>query len=154
TLNGGGGGDTLDYSAYSTGVRVNLSSHTALNIGSVTAIENVTGTAKSEVLIGDETANVLRGGGGRDLLIGHGGADQLDGGADDDILIDGKIDDGTTDGMPNVIHVSDGNEAALSAIMAEWTRTDESYAERVHHLLLGGGFNGNYVLVDGVTVKH
>ena len=40
----------------------------------------------------------------------------------------------------------DTNTAALNAIMAEWTRTDESYRLRVQHITRGGGLNGAYKL--------
>lgn len=41
----------------------------------LTGIENVTGTAYKDTLIGDTGANVLRGGGGKDILTGGGGKD-------------------------------------------------------------------------------
>jgi hypothetical protein len=49
----------------------------------------------------------------------------------DDILIAGTTD-------------SDANEAALAAIMNEWTRTDATYDARIGHLRDGtsGGLNG------------
>jgi hypothetical protein len=37
--------------------------------------------------------------------------------------------------------------------LAEWQRTDETYAQRIAHLKLGGGLNGSNVLVWGKTVK-
>src|SRR5262249_12453124 len=67
------------------------------------------------------------------------GADTLSGGSDDDLLLAGTTDQ--------------GSRAALDALMAEWTRTDATYAERVGHLRDGsaGGLNGMYRL-DGRTV--
>ena len=44
------------------------------------SIENATGGAGADLLIGNEVANVLAGGGGDDTLVGSGGDDRLDGG--------------------------------------------------------------------------
>ena len=57
----------------------------AVNLGeaagdSYQGIENLTGGAYRDVLIGDAGANVLKGGGDMDVLRGFGGADTLDGG--------------------------------------------------------------------------
>lgn len=48
---------------------------------------NITGTSKTDVLIGGDREDSLVGNGGNDLLIANGGSDQLDGGNGDDILI-------------------------------------------------------------------
>jgi len=42
----------------------------------------------------------------------------------------------------------DANAAALQAIFAEWTRTDQSFEQRVSHLISTGtgGLNGSYGL--------
>src|SRR5262249_1875986 len=83
SIDGGGGVNTLDYSATTGGVVVNLPLQTATGLrGGIANIQNVTGSAGNDVLVGDAQANVLRGGPGRDLLIGGRGADLLDGGAD------------------------------------------------------------------------
>lgn len=62
--------------------------------------------------------DLIVGGDGRDLLIGGMGADRLVGNADEDILIASAYG---------------GDEAALSAIMAEWTSTRD-YATRTANL--------------------
>jgi hypothetical protein len=69
------------------------------------------------------------------LLIGGGGADMLYAGSGGDILIGGTTD-------------YDTNLAALNAIMAEWSRTDLSYDQRITQLdgSMPGGLNGAYVL--------
>jgi hypothetical protein len=38
------------------------------------------------------------------------------------------------------------NDAALNALLAEWSRTDLTYAGRISHLngTVGGGLNGTY----------
>jgi hypothetical protein len=75
----------------------------------------------------------------RDLLIGGEGVDRLGGAGDGDILIGGAT-------------AYDDDPAALRAVMAEWTRTDLTYAERVDHLQNGGGRNG-LVLLDAAAVS-
>ena len=93
TINGGAGTDTLDYSAYTTAITVDLSSRVAQHIGALSSIENVTGGSVNDVLTGDAGPNVLRGGPGNDLLSGLGGNDILVGGADNDTLIGGAGND-------------------------------------------------------------
>src|SRR5437868_4288508 len=71
-LNGGTGIDTADYSASEFGVTVSLITDVA-NGGDATgddlnSIENVTGSAQADTLIGDNGANVLRGMNGNDTL--------------------------------------------------------------------------------------
>jgi hypothetical protein len=166
---GGAGEDTLDYSAYTTPVRVNLAtlSATGLSIGTNGDIEDVIGGKADDILIGDGKDNVLeggpgndvliggdgndtlRGGPGRDLLIGGLGSDVLIGGDGEDILIGGYTSFDTQVGGTATTH--DINYLALQAIMAEWTRTDLGYNDRIQHLRKGGGLNGNVVL-DKTTV--
>src|SRR5262249_28321274 len=114
SLDGGAGSDTLDYSAYPSGVTVNLLTGAATGLSrGISNFENATGSAFSDTLVGNDAANVLRGLAGRDLLIGRMGADTLDGGADDDFLIGGWTD-------------YDANPAALDAIRQEWS-SDQKY---------------------------
>jgi hypothetical protein len=56
----------------------------------------------------------------------------IQGGSGDNILIGGTTQ-------------RDTDPIALTAIMAEWTRPDATYGERVDHLLNGGGMNGAYL---------
>ena len=77
----------------------------------------------------------------RDLLIGGRGSDRLVGNAGDDLLIAGST-------------AFDANEAALAAVLREWTRTDLGYRDRINHLLgaaaggSSGGANGSFNLND------
>ncbi|QDU22324.1 beta strand repeat-containing protein [Urbifossiella limnaea] len=71
---------------FSTG-NVALPSGTATGITSVTGVENATGGAAGDSLIGTTAANVLNGLGGNDVLLGGPGADTFLGGANDDTLI-------------------------------------------------------------------
>ena len=75
-INGGGGTNTLDYSAYTTGVSVNLTAGTATGAVGVVNIQNVIGSPANDTIIGSAANNVLNGDGGDDVLNGgSGGAD-------------------------------------------------------------------------------
>jgi hypothetical protein len=114
-------------------VVVNLLAGTATGLGGgIANIRNVIGSAGNDILVG-KGGSSLSGGAGRDLLIGGAGIDQLDGGAGEDVLVDGTT-------------AHDTNSAALLALMAEWTRPDLPYSTRAHHLLNGGGLNGQTLL--------
>jgi Ca2+-binding RTX toxin-like protein len=84
-LNGGAGTDTADYSTDPTGVKVNLGAGSASDgyggSDTISAIENVSGSAFADAISGDASDNVLRGGGGKDRLIGAAGSDILNGGS-------------------------------------------------------------------------
>jgi hypothetical protein len=94
------------------------------------------GGGGNDVLVGGGGNDTLIAGKGRDLLIGGSGAAQLVGTSGDDILIAGTT-------------AFDNNEAALDAIMAEWTSA-RSYADRVANLSGTGSGprnNGTYFLI-------
>lgn len=92
-LNGGVGSDTASYAGSVTGVIVNLSSGAGLGGDAqgdvLLAIENLTGSAWSDSLVGDDSANQLNGGDGNDTLYGGWGDDLLDGGSGDNHLFGG-----------------------------------------------------------------
>lgn len=93
TLDGGDGADTANYADSASAVTVNLDS--GVVTGGTAAgdtlvnIENVTGSALADQLVGDEGANGLRGEAGNDTLTGGAGDDTLSGGAGDDTFISG-----------------------------------------------------------------
>jgi hypothetical protein len=139
---------TLDYSAYTTAVVVNLATGAATGTGGVAGIANVLGGAGDDtltagsgnaILVGGRGHNVLVGGSGRDLLIGGAGAAQITAGPGDAILIAGTT-------------AFDRDLTALTAIMREWGRTDATYAQRIDHLMSGTGLNGPVRLLSGTTV--
>jgi uncharacterized delta-60 repeat protein len=102
------------------------------------------GGGGNDVLVGGFGDDTLIGGGGRDLLIGDAGNDLLVAGSGQDILIGGvtAFDEAAFDSF---------SEAALGAIMAEWTSADD-YQTRVNFLVNGGGLNGSSTLTPGLTV--
>ncbi len=98
TVTGGAGIDTLDYSAYSNSVAVNLATGTATDIqvgadNGISGIENIIGSAFADNLTGNDGANTIDGGAGNDKLYGQGGDDILIGGSGDDFLDGGAGDD-------------------------------------------------------------
>ncbi len=108
TYDGGNGVDTLDFSAVSGSVEIDLNDGTT-RFGSDTIknIENLIGGSKGDELAGNDEANELRGNGGdddldgekgNDRLFGGDGKDELDGGKGDDVLVGGKGKDTLTGG--------------------------------------------------------
>ena len=99
SIRGGGGMDTVDYSAANEGVEVNLTSGRGMfglaQDDSYSSIEDVIGSDFNDRLIGRSSVNTLMGGGGDDDLYGYAGGDTLMGGAGDDTL--GRINDGADD---------------------------------------------------------
>jgi Ca2+-binding RTX toxin-like protein len=90
-LVGGAGSDTASYEHASSGVTVDLSSTLFANTGDAvgdtySSIENITGSAFNDVLVGNDGTNLLQGGAGDDLLIGGKGLDALNGGAGNDTV--------------------------------------------------------------------
>ena len=149
SVNGGTGTgvNSVDYSAWSTNVVVNLSVTTAGNAtgvsGAMTGIGMVTGGAGNDSLTGRATLStiliglggndVLIGGSQRDLLIGGTGADILQGAAGDDLLISGTT-------------VHERDRAALLQILAEWTST-RTFAQRTANIW----GNGTGTRANGTT---
>jgi hypothetical protein len=172
SLNAGGGANALDYSAFTTGVTVNLQAGQATGFGGgIAGIRNVVGGAGNDLLIGDGQDNALTGNGGADLLIGLDGNDTLDGGDGNDLLIGGLGSDVLTGGNGEDLliggytvwdtQVSNGvaahdlsrdNLTALNAIWQEWADPNKAFQTRFSDLRGGVGPNGAYVL-DKTTVN-
>jgi Ca2+-binding RTX toxin-like protein len=169
------GTDTLDFSAATVGVTVNL----GLSSGQVQTIspgntlaltgtvEIVIGTPFADSITGNDAGNVLFGGAGNDtlvgglgndILVGGDGNDILDGGDGRDLVIGGNGADSLLGSAGDDILVAgvttyDGNLTALNAIRAEWTKTTDTYNQRMAFLTgTNGGANGTYFLIKGTTV--
>ncbi|NWD90212.1 M10 family metallopeptidase C-terminal domain-containing protein [Pseudomonas sp. K5002] len=80
----GGGDDTLDFSGFSQDQKINLNAESFSDVGGLKGnvsiakgctVENATGGAGRDTLIGNEAGNRLKGGAGADTLRGGGGAD-------------------------------------------------------------------------------
>ncbi|MBC7601817.1 MAG: M10 family metallopeptidase C-terminal domain-containing protein [Ramlibacter sp.] len=113
-LGGGKGRDTVDFSAWTQGIAVNLSLSSTQTIGTgesdrFVAIENVIGGSGSDSLTGTSAANVLKGGWGNDTLDGGRGADTLVGGGSDDVYFVDNANDVVVEGLGqgfDVVHAS------------------------------------------------
>jgi hypothetical protein len=143
-LDGGAGSNTLDYSAFSGTVVVDLQTNQATGVGgSVSNLQTLVGgtgggdAGAYNILVGNG-GNVLIGGTGRrNLLIAGAGGSSLQAGDGEDILIGGTTAYDTEAGL-----------ASLGAIMQEWSRTDEDYATRLANITTGTGVP----LLDATTV--
>lgn len=93
TLEGGTGTDTVVYSGVSVAVNANL----LTKLGTVAdgssqdfrSIENLTGGAGNDILVGNDSANTLLGMVGNDSILGGAGDDNLQGGDGADTLVGG-----------------------------------------------------------------
>lgn len=77
-VDGGGGSNWLDYSAYGAPVSVNLTtgSATAVSLGMINTVKqilNIIGSPGDDHLVGSSAGNIFSGGGGNDYLEGKGG---------------------------------------------------------------------------------
>lgn len=97
------------------------------------------GERGNDIVVGGSGVDYLYGQSGRDILIGGGGSDRLDGGSGDDILIGGSTS-------------YDGDDAALTALMAEWSSRTR-YRSRVANITTGGGSLNGVKLEAGTTVQ-
>ncbi|MEK7415131.1 MAG: calcium-binding protein, partial [Planctomycetota bacterium] len=75
TINGAGGVNTLNYSAYTTSVNVNLAAGTTTGTTGVSNIRDIIGGSGNDSLTGDGGNNTITGNGGDDTLSGSGGDD-------------------------------------------------------------------------------
>ena len=120
TLDGGEGIDTASYAGSASRVDVRLSG-TVVNFGDATGdtlanIENLTGSAHNDILVGNSEINALNGMAGNDLLWGSSGDDLLTGGPGADRLVGGA-----------------GNDTA------SWVDSSEAVTVRLHSLSAAGG---------------
>jgi hypothetical protein len=171
TIDGGGGINTLDYSALTSGVTVDLALRVATGVANNAAngianIRNVIGSKGDDLLRGDANANYLLGVDGNDILIGLDGDDTLKarGGIANVgtattrrcILVGGNgIDDLEGSEGEDILlggyfeNNLDLNDNVLRAFMNVWKGTD-SYANRTYAL----NHNGVSVNVNGTTSTY
>jgi Ca2+-binding RTX toxin-like protein len=141
-VDGQAGTDTIIYSLHTDEVHVNLNpgGWQSTDLTGLAGVENAVGGQGDDILVGNDGSNVLRGGPGRDILVGGPGRDVLDGGAGDDLLVGGTATHAV-------------NLFAMDSFRSEWASAN-SYTVRRGHLKNGGGNNGIFVLVDGVSVLY
>jgi Ca2+-binding RTX toxin-like protein len=123
-FDGGDGADTVDFTAVTGGVAVDLHAGTAEGQGSDTlaAVENVTGSPGDDEIAGDDLANVLAGGDGNDTIDGEGEADTLLGGAGTDIVSFASATKGVTVDLKKGTAKGDGADTLDGFENVEGTR--------------------------------
>jgi hypothetical protein len=136
-IDGLAGLETLDYSAWSSPVTVNLTTGQASGVGGgILNIQNVIGGAGNTLLVGNALANTLTAtGSGYSILIGHGAQQLKNNGTGSALMIGGRT-------------AFDNNATALLALLSEWDRTDETLTQKMAHLTgTPGGRNGTTFLI-------
>lgn len=130
SLQGGDGSDTASYEHALSAVQADLSTGQGQGGDAdgdrFIQIENLSGSAYHDQLVGDANVNTLQGNGGDDVLAGLGGADILDGGAGSDtavythstyaVTVDlgtgrGQGGDAEGDRLSNIEHVIGSNQS-------------------------------------------
>jgi hypothetical protein len=139
-ITGGSGVNRLDYTAYSTGIYVNLRTRVATGTGGISGIQQVYGGQGNDILVGTGSGIVLQDLAGNNLIIGGSGQATIDSGSDQDIVIAGTTK-------------YDTNASALAAIEAYWSDTSIPEATRVAQLSGSGTPTGHYKL-NPSTVTH
>jgi hypothetical protein len=93
----------------------------------ITDIENVLGTAYSDILVGDDASNVIVGNAGDDYLVGAGGDDEISGGSGDDYLVGAGGDDEISGGSGSNIMLGGENQVMVSEVTGEVVLNDIYY---------------------------
>jgi serralysin len=83
-VDGGVGWDTVDFSAYASGVTADLGNQGPNSYAFYTSVEQANGSAFDDRLAGTSGANILNGAAGNDALDGALGDDAIDGGSGSD----------------------------------------------------------------------
>lgn len=167
-IDGATGIDTVSYVNAISGVSVNLSGVTILGVGAnsslggdgndtISNMENITGSAFNDTLIGNNLANTIDGGAGDDILIGGAGADNLIGGAGVDTVsyINATSSVRATLGGAALTALGDAVGDLFSGIenLTGSTSADILYGDDSNNVIIGGagnddlrGFGGNDII--------
>ena len=166
-----GGVDTLDYSASTYSVQVNLDdeahSIAGVNLAINTAkdglgytdtiygIENAYGGTSHDILLGSAGVNWLKGNQGNDTLWGAEGADTLEGGTGDDVFFLDKDDtsvlggDGTDTLVTRYVNTDLTDTTLFSVTLKDLEVVDLSGA---HDIVAGTANVGNSLVLDQAAV--
>ena len=139
SLDGGNGSDTANYGGAAAGVTVDLPAGKAEPDGdggkdSLSSIENVSGSAFNDVIIGDGNVNLIAGNDGDDQLRGGGNDDSMTGGNGTD-WVDGEDGNDTLSGGngTDLLLGGEGND-----VLSGDDGSDSLYGERGNDQLVGG----------------
>jgi Ca2+-binding RTX toxin-like protein len=133
------GADIVSYSAWTTGVTVNLFDQVGGSGDRILDVENVTGTPHFDHITGDNAPNHLNGFGGGDMIYGLGGDDTLlPGGVagQDTYLVPGNGNDYVEGGAASDMVAYTDGPAVVADLGTGWGRT-------------GGGVD-RLIAIDGV----
>jgi Ca2+-binding RTX toxin-like protein len=127
--------------AYAIGYSTNLGQFDLGRVDFLVSIEDIYGTAQSDVLYGSAAANYLTGLDGNDLIDGRGGNDTLHGGAGNDVI---RGDSGN-----DTIRGDDGNDDLFGGtgqdLIEGGSGNDDLYGGDQNDMLYGqDGFNKLY----------
>ena len=166
-LDGRSGNDTVSYASAASGVAVDLTDSSAQDtigagVDKLISIENITGSAYNDTLIGTGAANILDGGAGIDILNGGGGADIYIVTAGDTIEDSGGKDtvksssDWTLGvGLENLTLLSGANSGTGNASVNTLTgNTTNNVLDGAGgaDTLIGDAGNDTYIVHDGTEV--
>ncbi len=135
TLNGGGGLDTADYSAYTVPVVVDLRTATAgtsLEHDALVSVENASTGSGDDTLTGDSGPNTLKGGAGVDTMSGGTGLDEL-WGYDGDDTIDSR--DGAAEAK---IYCGPGSDSIVRDGLDAFTECEQTNPLNTSAPIVGG----------------
>ncbi|GIW86491.1 MAG: hypothetical protein KatS3mg108_0815 [Isosphaeraceae bacterium] len=153
---------TLDYSAWTVPVVVDLRAGTAPGVADLTGIRRVIGGQADDTLLGSDEDDILIGGGGNDRIEGRGGNDQIQGNDGNDLLY-GDAGDDLIDGGAGVDYLDGGagndvlRGGSENDILYGAAGNDRLYGEAGNDVIFTGdgenvayGEDGNDLLVGGV----
>ncbi len=162
TIDGGvGGTNTLNYSAYTTAVTVNLAAGTATGTTGISNIQNITGGSGNDTLTGNSGNNVIIAGSGNDTITGGGGSDTLVGGSGSDTF---KFSNAW--GTDSITDSSGTNTLDFSAVTSSLTFTigtsgvvsvSDGAGNSISNVagiegLIGGSGNNTFVFNNGAVL--
>jgi Ca2+-binding RTX toxin-like protein len=129
SYSGGSGFDTLDFSAASAGMTIDISKKTATGMGSDTfsSIERVIGSANADTFKGSSSADAIDGGAGNDVIRGLGGADVLSGGDGADRFFWEKLDVGASQGIDRITDFGPGDVLDLTKLVGAGSKPLDDY---------------------------
>ncbi len=157
----GQGADTLNFTALTTAVTLNLGltsaqvvhTNRSIRLNSAATFENARGGSANDTLRGNSLNNSLYGNGGNDTLVGLNGNDSLFGGLDRDFLIGGRGQD--------VLNGNEGEDLLISGYtLSAGVEDSAAFLQSVRTVWFGAGTFAtrvtalNPILVPGTKVKN
>ena len=155
---GAGTGDTLDFSAMTVPIMVNLTSDTMLagsahllvqtaSPGQALNFENAIGGSGNDSITGNGSVNILMGNGGNDTLIGNDNDDWLYGGDGNDLLKGGNGNDRLNgNNQDDILQGGVGDD-----IVAGGAGNDSLDGGEGSDAMVGGDGSDTYVFSDALT---